>query len=175
MLEFLCAQGVTLVSVDTPVEEHFTIMPPELDEITNPQLAYLRLHGRDAHAYTTGKTVATRFDYDYSEDEIKEVAARSRKLAEQGATGAHRVQQQHARLCTACGIAAAPGAEADHQGAPAAGGAFLRARRAKRRRPHSRDGCAASCSNFSGNAARELHQKPATIRQPRHGGEAGGA
>jgi uncharacterized protein YecE (DUF72 family) len=83
MLEFLRANGATLVSVDTPAEEHFTIMPPGLDEITNPQLAYLRLHGRDAHAYTTGKTVATRFDYDYSDDEIKEVAARGCKLAQQ--------------------------------------------------------------------------------------------
>jgi uncharacterized protein YecE (DUF72 family) len=83
MLEFLRTHGATLVSVDTPEEEHFTIMPPGLDEITNPQLAYLRLHGRDAHAYTTGKTVATRFDYDYSDEEIEEVATRGRKLAQQ--------------------------------------------------------------------------------------------
>jgi uncharacterized protein YecE (DUF72 family) len=41
----------------------------------------LRLHGRNANAYITGKTVAARFDYDYSENEIAEVAQRSRKLA----------------------------------------------------------------------------------------------
>ncbi len=64
-------------------EDHFTIMPSELDEITNPAIAYLRLHGRDAHAYKTGKTVAARFNYDYSDEEIEEVAERSRKLAGQ--------------------------------------------------------------------------------------------
>jgi uncharacterized protein YecE (DUF72 family) len=58
-------------------------MPPELNAITNPELAYLRLHGRDAHAYTTGKTVAARFNYDYSDDEIREVAGRARALAKE--------------------------------------------------------------------------------------------
>ena len=57
-------------------------MPPDLNEITNPSLAYLRLHGRDAKAYTTGKTVAARFNYNYDDAEIAEVAERSLKLAE---------------------------------------------------------------------------------------------
>lgn len=35
-------------------------MPTGLDEITHPPVAYLRLDGRDAGAYTTGKTVADR-------------------------------------------------------------------------------------------------------------------
>jgi uncharacterized protein YecE (DUF72 family) len=52
-----------------------------VDEVTSSNLAYLRLHGRNAKAYITGKTVATRFDYDYNEKEIAEVAQRSRKLA----------------------------------------------------------------------------------------------
>jgi uncharacterized protein YecE (DUF72 family) len=81
LLEFLRAHSAALVSVDAPAEKHFTIMPPDLDEITNSGLAYLRLHGRDARAYTTGKTVAARFNYDYSDDEIDEVAQRARKLA----------------------------------------------------------------------------------------------
>ncbi len=85
VLEFLREGSVALVSVDAPAEEHFTIMPPDLDEITNPEIAYLRLHGRDAHAYTTGKTVAARFNYDYSDEEIEEVAARGRKLAKHAA------------------------------------------------------------------------------------------
>jgi uncharacterized protein YecE (DUF72 family) len=80
-LEFLRTHSAPLVSVDAPAEKHFTIMPPDLDVITNPQLAYLRLHGRDARAYTTGKTVAARFNYDYSDQEIVEVAERTRKLA----------------------------------------------------------------------------------------------
>jgi uncharacterized protein YecE (DUF72 family) len=80
-LAFLRAHSATFVSVDAPSENHFMIMPSELDEITNPRLAYLRLHGRNARAYLTGKTVAARFDYDYHDEEIAEVAERSRKLA----------------------------------------------------------------------------------------------
>jgi uncharacterized protein YecE (DUF72 family) len=80
---FLRAHSTSLVLVDAPAEKHFTIMPPDLNAITNPRLAYLRLHGRDARAYTTGKTVAARFNYDYSDDEIGEVAERARHLAEE--------------------------------------------------------------------------------------------
>ena len=80
-IEFLERHRASFVNVDAPAAEHFTIMPSNLDEITNPCLAYLRLHGRNARAYLTGKTVAARFDYDYSDDEIAEVAERSKKLA----------------------------------------------------------------------------------------------
>ena len=79
-LDFLRSHAATFVLVDAPAKKHFTIMPPDLNEITTPQLAYLRLHGRDAHAYTTGKTVAARFNYDYNDNEIGEVAQRARKL-----------------------------------------------------------------------------------------------
>jgi len=80
-IEFLERHRTSFVNVDAPAAEHFTVMPSNLDEITNPSLAYLRLHGRNARAYLTGKTVAARFDYDYSDDEIAEVAERSKKLA----------------------------------------------------------------------------------------------
>jgi len=82
-IDFLRAHSAAFVLVDAPAEKHFTIMPPELNEITTSQLAYLRLHGRNARAYTTGKTVAARFNYDYSDEEIGEVAERARGLAEQ--------------------------------------------------------------------------------------------
>ncbi|HKP03688.1 MAG TPA: DUF72 domain-containing protein [Chthoniobacterales bacterium] len=81
--DFFRRKSATLVAVDAPVEKHFTIMPPDLNTITNPKLAYLRLHGRDARAYTTGKTVAARFNYDYSDEEIDEVANRARNLAKE--------------------------------------------------------------------------------------------
>jgi len=81
-IDFLRERDVAFVNVDAPAAEHFTIIPPDLNEITNPQIAYLRLHGRDAKAYLTGKTVAARFNYDYSDKEIGEVAQRARKLAE---------------------------------------------------------------------------------------------
>ena len=82
-IDFLKKHDAIFVNVDAPKSDHFTIMPTELNEVTNDDAAYLRLHGRDAKAYTTGKTVAARFDYDYNEKEIAEVAERSRKLAKE--------------------------------------------------------------------------------------------
>ena len=79
--DFLQARNVSFVNVDAPVSDHFTIMPRDLNEITNPRLAYLRLHGRNAHAYLTGKTVAARFNYDYNDAQIEEVAQRSERLS----------------------------------------------------------------------------------------------
>ncbi|HET7512489.1 MAG TPA: DUF72 domain-containing protein [Chthoniobacterales bacterium] len=80
-LEFFNERGVALCLVDAPDEEHFTIMPSEVNEVTNPQLCYLRLHGRNAEGYLHGKTVAERFYYDYGDEEIEEVAERARQLA----------------------------------------------------------------------------------------------
>src|SRR4029453_17744942 len=68
-IDFLRERNVVFVNVDAPVSNHFTIMPSELDEITNQGIAYLRLHGRNARAYITGKTVAARFNYDYKNNE----------------------------------------------------------------------------------------------------------
>jgi uncharacterized protein YecE (DUF72 family) len=80
-IAFLREHRVAFVNVDAPAADHFSIMPSDLDEITNPEFSYLRLHGRDAKAYLTGRTVAARFNYDYADKEIDELAERSRKLA----------------------------------------------------------------------------------------------
>ena len=80
-IDFLKRRRVAFVNVDAPAADHFTIMPSDVNEITNQGFAYLRLHGRNARAYITGKTVAARFNYDYRDDEIREVAERSRQLA----------------------------------------------------------------------------------------------
>jgi uncharacterized protein YecE (DUF72 family) len=85
-LNFFRDHHATLALVDAPNEKHFTIMPSDLDEVTNQRLAYLRLHGRDPEAYLRGKTVAERFYYDYSDEEIGEVAERAKKLAEKAET-----------------------------------------------------------------------------------------
>jgi len=79
--DFLRERKLAFVNVDTPAADHFSIVPATLNEVTDPEFSYLRLHGRDPKAYLTGKTVATRFDYNYSDKEIDEVAERSRKLA----------------------------------------------------------------------------------------------
>jgi uncharacterized protein YecE (DUF72 family) len=81
-IDFVRKLRAIFVNVDAPESDHFTVMPSDVDEVTNPNVAYLRLHGRNARAYTTGKTVAARFDYDYNDDEIAEVADRGKKLAE---------------------------------------------------------------------------------------------
>ncbi|MGI8955399.1 MAG: DUF72 domain-containing protein [Chthoniobacterales bacterium] len=80
-LDYFQQHHTALALVDAPDEAHFTIMPSGLNEVTNRRLAYLRLHGRDAEAYLRGKTVAERFYYDYSDEEIAEVAERATKLA----------------------------------------------------------------------------------------------
>ena len=94
---FLKEQGVTLASIDGPPTDakHFTIMP-SVDVITDPRLAYLRLHGRDPKAYLTGKTVAERFHYDYSDAELGEVADRARHLTAE-ADEVHVVFNNNAR------------------------------------------------------------------------------
>jgi len=87
-IDFLKRHSLIFVNVDAPAAEHFTILRSDLNEITNPQFAYLRLHGRNAEGYLKGKTVGARFDYDYSDTEIDEVAERTRGLAE-------RAQEAH--------------------------------------------------------------------------------
>jgi uncharacterized protein YecE (DUF72 family) len=79
--DFVRKHGGIFVNVDAPASDHFTVMRSDVDEVTNPNVAYLRLHGRNAKAYITGKTVAARFDYNYNDKEISEVAERSKKLA----------------------------------------------------------------------------------------------
>jgi uncharacterized protein YecE (DUF72 family) len=87
-IDFLKRYRLIFVNVDAPAAEHFTILRSDLNEITNPQFTYLRLHGRNAEGYLKGKTVAARFDYDYSDAEIDAIAQRARRLAE-------RAQEAH--------------------------------------------------------------------------------
>ncbi|HEV2075937.1 MAG TPA: DUF72 domain-containing protein, partial [Thermoleophilaceae bacterium] len=54
-----------------------------VDAVTRDDLAYLRAHGRDAHAYMTGRTVAERFGWRYTEEELREIADRAGRLAEE--------------------------------------------------------------------------------------------
>lgn len=80
---FFRAAQLPFVLVDAPASEHFTVMPSE-NVITAP-LTYLRLHGRNAPGYIAGKSVAERFDYDYSAEELEEIGARVRRLAAEAA------------------------------------------------------------------------------------------
>ncbi len=79
-LDHLSDRGAAFVCVDAPRGEAPTMMPP-LDAVTSPKLAYLRAHGRDAHAYLHGRTVAERFAWRYSDAELGEIRARVDDLA----------------------------------------------------------------------------------------------
>ena len=69
------------MAVDAPKEAQVSILP-DVDAVTRPDLAYMRLHGRNAEGYLKGKTVAERFGWDYSDEELEEVAERARGMAE---------------------------------------------------------------------------------------------
>jgi uncharacterized protein YecE (DUF72 family) len=72
---------VTLVAVDAPKRDQFMIVPP-VDVVTDKRLGYLRAHGRNAHGFVAGRSVAERFDYDYSPKEVREIADRAEDWAE---------------------------------------------------------------------------------------------
>jgi uncharacterized protein YecE (DUF72 family) len=73
---------VAYVCVDAPPEEHVPIMPA-IDAVTRDDLAYLRAHGRNTEGYMKGRTVAERFAWRYSDEELEEIGGRARALAEQ--------------------------------------------------------------------------------------------
>ena len=80
-LEFLEAHGAAFVCVDAPQGEHVPIMPA-IDAVTRDDLAYMRAHGRNTAGYLSGKTVAERFGWIYSDAELREIADRAARLAE---------------------------------------------------------------------------------------------
>ena len=81
VLGYLSDREITFVAVDAPLADHVTIMPP-VDAVTNRRLAYLRCHGRNERGYMSGRTVAERFEYDYSDAELEEIAERARTMAD---------------------------------------------------------------------------------------------
>src|SRR5207248_1044565 len=83
-LEFFEERGVAFVCVDAPPDDNFMVMP-SLDVVTTSKLAYLRMHGRNSEGYVRGRSVAERFDYDYSDEELREHAGRAARLAEEAA------------------------------------------------------------------------------------------
>ncbi len=57
----------TLVTVDEP---ELPGLFPRLDVVTNPDLFYIRFHGRNAKGWRSGN-MQKQFDYDYGEDELR--------------------------------------------------------------------------------------------------------
>jgi uncharacterized protein YecE (DUF72 family) len=83
-LDWYESHGVTFVCVDSPPGEHVPILPP-IDVVTRRDLAYMRCHGRNTEGYMKGTTVAERFGWVYSDEELEEIADRALKLAEDAA------------------------------------------------------------------------------------------
>jgi uncharacterized protein YecE (DUF72 family) len=81
-LAWMEEHGAVWVCVDVPDADHLTIMPP-LDAVTSPRLAYLRAHGRNAEGYIRGRSVAERFAWRYSDEELEEIRGRVQELASQ--------------------------------------------------------------------------------------------
>lgn len=92
-LAFFRERQLVWVAVDMPRIEGSTLMPL-VDEVTNPHLAYLRLHGRNPQ-WPKSKTAEERHTYDYSAAELEEVAVQVRSLAEK-ARMTHVVANNHA-------------------------------------------------------------------------------
>jgi uncharacterized protein YecE (DUF72 family) len=60
---------------------------PSLEVVTNPELFYVRFHGRNALGWRLNK-MATQFDYDYSDDELGTwIDERLRRLVDAAKTG----------------------------------------------------------------------------------------
>jgi uncharacterized protein YecE (DUF72 family) len=80
----LARRQVTLVTVDVPT---LPDLFPSLDVVTNPDLFYVRFHGRNTAGWRTSN-MQKKFDYDYSVDELREWAAtRLRVLASRAGQG----------------------------------------------------------------------------------------
>jgi uncharacterized protein YecE (DUF72 family) len=50
-------------------------------EATHPDLALVRLHGRNAATWNGAESAAARFDYDYGDDELSDLAGSIRSIA----------------------------------------------------------------------------------------------
>jgi uncharacterized protein YecE (DUF72 family) len=78
---YLSERDAAFVCVDAPPGEHVPILPP-IDAVTSDRLAYLRAHGRNTEGYMRGKSVAERFGWVYSDEELGEIGGRAERLAE---------------------------------------------------------------------------------------------
>lgn len=80
-LEFERQHNFAHVVLDMP--QGFSNSLPQIWEATSPNLAILRLHGRNAETwYAKGQTAASdRFNYDYSNEELEQFVEKMRRLA----------------------------------------------------------------------------------------------
>ncbi len=78
------SRRVTLVAVDEP---ELPGLFPKLDVVTNPDLFYIRFHGRNTRGWRSG-SMQQQFDYDYTDMELEEwVEERIEAMAARSAAG----------------------------------------------------------------------------------------
>ncbi|MFM0717768.1 DUF72 domain-containing protein [Paraburkholderia strydomiana] len=85
-LDLLRRYKLVHVIMDAPVE--VTNRAHTVWEVTNPDLAFVRLHGRNADTWspTGAATASARFDYDYSDGELTQLSGPIRDISRQVAT-----------------------------------------------------------------------------------------
>ncbi|MDV3241480.1 MAG: DUF72 domain-containing protein, partial [Methylocaldum sp.] len=81
VLEFERSRGLTHVVVDEP--QGFASSIPSVWETTSPEIAVVRMHGRNRETWSQKglESSADRFNYLYSADELQELAGSIEKLA----------------------------------------------------------------------------------------------
>jgi uncharacterized protein YecE (DUF72 family) len=81
VFDMLRAIGASYVVVDEPAGEVGGV--PPVVAVTNPELAIVRFHGQNSAAWRRGVSVAERFRYLYSPEELKAWTAPVKELAKQ--------------------------------------------------------------------------------------------
>ena len=99
-MAMLAERDAAYVCVDAPRTDAVSAMPP-LVEVTCPELGYLRLHGRNAETWHGSGSVAERFNYRYSAEELQELVAPVVGIEQARRGRDRRVQQQRRGLCAA--------------------------------------------------------------------------
>jgi uncharacterized protein YecE (DUF72 family) len=82
-IKFFQDRRLTWVSVDMPQIKGSDLMPP-VDVVTEPRLAYLRLHGRNPR-YLKAKSAEERHTYAYRPEELNLLVQRIHRLSSQAA------------------------------------------------------------------------------------------
>jgi uncharacterized protein YecE (DUF72 family) len=74
-----------LVNVIVDGPQGFASSVPAVWEVTSPELAIVRMHGRNADTWEKKglKASSDRFNYDYRDDELKEIAGKIKNLSRQ--------------------------------------------------------------------------------------------
>ena len=151
VLSFLEEHGMSLVVVDAPKVEAKNV-PRTLLAVTGPTV-YVRFHGRNEKTWNArGGSAAERFDYLYSEDELREWVEPLRELA---ATG-RRTPTRSSTTTTA------------HRATAATAGMSRRARRTRRcsRGCLQRNSCSSSLKRFRRSTFVKWPAPSSTSRRP---------